>query len=498
MERRRQLAGYVMIASLGNCRSGPYRRSKAGVGALDQSFKQGVLKALLSGLVALAMHNPAMAQDSSDAAIPFSKLAVTPKALHFKKLDLATNQGPEILSFKVSNTGTEALDITVNPPSGGPFSITSGVGDTTIPSKSSASVSVEFAPIAAQKKAYTATISVTSDATKGKNATGVRLSAIAVRSGVAGTILVCNGAGLPSIDSVTEYPLGSDGNVSPIVVISGNNPGFDELGGIAVDSSGEVYVSNYSSGIKVFSSGSNGDVTPVAEIIGAGGDGVAVDSIGNIYAANGVDVTEYPPGSNGVVTPIARISGGLTGLNGPFGVAVDSKANIYVANASGGDTNRGSVTIYPPGTNGNVFFLAEIAGDLTELNQPLSIALDSKGRVYVANYYGGPTGVGSVTVYRSLGKSTGLVNEVPLVTIAGPKTGLSEPRGIAVDSKGNILVANIDGGPDGLNGHGSITVYRAGSKGNVAPMATISAPLGGTDQTMLLAPDGIAIGPPIP
>jgi len=54
-----------------------------------------------------------------------------------------------------------------------------------------------------------------------------------------------------------------------------------------------------------------------------------VDSSGNIYVANdgsfggGTDmITVYPPGSNGNVAPTFTISGSLTGLSQPAGVAL--------------------------------------------------------------------------------------------------------------------------------------------------------------------------------
>ena len=70
-------------------------------------------------------------------------------------------------------------------------------------------------------------------------------------------------------------------------------------------------------------------------------------------------------------------------------------------------------------------------------------------------------------VYPALGNSTGLLNEVPLVTISGSNTGLSYPEGIALDSSNNIYVAD--------NSANSVFVYPAGSNGNVAPSPPPSA-----------------------
>ncbi len=70
----------------------------------------------------------------------------------------------------------------------------------------------------------------------------------------------------------------------------------------------------------------------------------------------------------------------------------------------------------------------------------------------------------TVTVYPA--GSDG--NVAPSATIGGPNTGLNTPDGIALDASGNIYVANFSSA--------TVTVYPAGSNGNVAPSATIGGP----------------------
>ena len=123
--------------------------------------------------------------------------------------------------------------------------------------------------------------------------------------------------------------------------------------------------------------------------------------------------------------PSAAISGAATGLEWPDGIALDSNANIYVTNEFGGANGYGSVTVYPAGANGDVTPTATIAnpnvdgtggnaGDLTGLNYPDGIALDSSANIYVANEFGGANGYGSVTVY-AVGASG---NIAPIAAIA--------------------------------------------------------------------------------
>jgi hypothetical protein len=129
-------------------------------------------------------------------------------------------------------------------------------------------------------------------------------------------------------------------------------------------------------------------------------------------------------------------------------------------------TNQGnsSVTVYSAGSSGNVTPIATITGTNTGLLNPFGIALDSSNRIYVAN--GLNTTTPSVTVYAA--GSNG--NVAPIATIAGPNTGLADPSGIAVDPTGRIYVGN----ENSPSFNGIVTVYNAGANGNVAPIRTIT------------------------
>jgi hypothetical protein len=295
------------------------------------------------------------------------------------------------------------------------------------------------------------------------------------------TIFVSNG------DSVTTYAPGSNGNVSPIASISDRSNMLEMPWGIALDSKANIYVANYEGGpvgigaISVYPAGSDGDTTPITNVTGPGTGlnnpfGIAVDSSGKIYVANFAgglgtgSVTVYRAGSNGNVAPIATIVGDDTGLDNPSGIVVDSSGKIYVANRGGGPTSASSITVYPAGSNGNVKPIVTIAGPDTGLDDPC-IAVDSSGKIYAGNTSD------SITVYPA--GSNG--NVKPIATITGPdtgdQTGLSQPNGVALDSKGNIYAANAMGsGWSSDRADFNVTVYRAGSNGNVSPIATLGGP----------------------
>ncbi|HVN63177.1 MAG TPA: SBBP repeat-containing protein [Candidatus Binataceae bacterium] len=196
---------------------------------------------------------------------------------------------------------------------------------------------------------------------------------------------------------------------------------------------------------------------------------MAVDPAGNIFVANAIggnsragSITVYPAHANGDIAPSATITGSRTGLNLPSGVALDSAGNIYVANTGARQTERGSITVFHEGTNGNVAPAATIAGPNTKLHSTEGIAVDSSGNIYVANFNGN-----SVTAYGADANG----DAAPTAAIAGHKTKLAEPTGLAIDSEGSIYVTNQGKLPSA--GPYTVTIYPADANGNVAPSATI-------------------------
>ncbi|MGH7812902.1 MAG: NHL repeat-containing protein [Candidatus Binataceae bacterium] len=292
----------------------------------------------------------------------------------------------------------------------------------------------------------------------------------------AGKIYVANSSG----NTVTVYAADSNGSVPPLATIGGPHTGLSAPNGVALDSLWNVYVANMPSpanrggSIAVYSPGVSGDAAPFATIAGpntelANPQGVALDSSGNIYVANAIggpsgagSITVYSAHSNGDAAPIATIAGPRTRLNLPGGIAFDSAGNIYVANTGARAPERGSITVYRAAANGNVAPIATIFGPNTGLHSPEGIAADSSGKIYVANF-----NVNSVTAYAA-GASG---DAAPIATIVGASTGLAEPTGIALDSAGDIYVTNQGRLPSA--GPYTVTVYSSGATGDTAPIATI-------------------------
>jgi len=116
----------------------------------------------------------------------------------------------------------------------------------------------------------------------------------------------------------------------------------------------------------------------------------------------------------------------VIGLGRPAGIAIDSKGRIYVA-----DTFRGAVFIFDLEKKTLDFIGADGRGKLAN---PYGIAIDSKDNVYVSD-----TKLKRVNVYDVAGNLTGSITKIGAETI-------ENPAGVAIDAPGNrLLIADSRG-----------------------------------------------------
>ena len=135
----------------------------------------------------------------------------------------------------------------------------------------------------------------------------------------------------------------------------------------------------------------------------SGPSGVAVDSMGNIYVSDAGNHAVRKITSAGVVTTLAGGAlgsgnadgyGALASFNGPFGITVDSSGNVYVADsyyATMSTSNNTIRKITPTGlvttiAGTGVVGSADGNGRAATFNSPYGVTVDSTGKIFITDY----------------------------------------------------------------------------------------------------------------
>jgi sugar lactone lactonase YvrE len=199
--------------------------------------------------------------------------------------------------------------------------------------------------------------------------------------------------------------------------------------------------------------------------------GIAVDDAGNIYVADKIIQKIAPDGV------VAKIAGYLEGSNDgegpdaqfkrPTGIAVDKSGNIYVADTGNGTIRRVTPAGVVTTLAGQPNFLGSTDSDKGRREtgrdpkatffEPTSVAVDGKGNVYVAD-----SAIAGIRMVGSNGTVTTIAGQRVNADYDrfhpgwadGPadKAKFDTPFGIAVNSDGNVYVAD----PGGTTGRGTI------------------------------------------
>ena len=250
-----------------------------------------------------------------------------------------------------------------------------------------------------------------------------------------------------------------------------------ELGGpngVALDSAGNMYIADTSNFRIRKVDASTGVISTVAGNGYQGYDGdnisatsaelslptaVALDSAGNLYIADtgNVRIREVNA-STGLITTVA--GNGAYGYNGdniaatsaelyyPAGVALDSAGNLYIVDAINDrirEVNASTGLITTVAGNGSLGYNGDnIAATSAELYYPEAVALDSAGNLYIAD-------IGNQRI-REVNASTGVISTVTGNgtrgyngdNIAATSAELCEPVGVALDSAGNLYIEDND------------------------------------------------------
>ncbi|MDA8207542.1 MAG: hypothetical protein M0Z92_00945 [Actinomycetota bacterium] len=354
----------------------------------------------------------------------------------------------------------------------------------------------------------------------GSGATALSAAPVSATTLAPGSILILNYANLSPASSpgITAFAPGANGAATPSAVSTGI--GFSQPYGIAFDPSGNgsVWVVDYfTNSVTEYSAAqlaSGGSLTPVATIDSTAAlslnspDGIAFDSSGNMWVANGNggtgnagSIVEYTASqlaqlspSNNAPAPAVTLTPTATGgFNDVYGLTFDGNGNLWVASYTNSEVMEFKAAQLA--ASGSPAAAVTISADANgSLNSPSDLAFGPAGNLWVenSNAFTG-TNTGSIVEYMpsQLGVSGA---PAPAVTLTSNASGsINQPNGIAFDPAGNLWVANYGGGSSGTVSEFSPAELAAGGTPDPVTFLTPTA-----THSNLSGPDGVLVVPGAP
>lgn len=333
-------------------------------------------------------------------------------------------------------------------------------------------------------------------------------------------LAACGGGSSASGQSGFDFSVPPPGDEAGLILIAGSlaGPGaadgtgaaaqFFEPHGVAVDRSGNLYVADTANFVirKITSAGVTATLAGIAGFSGStdgtgpaarfgGPIGIASDTFGNLYVTDAVNHTIRRVSVEGIVTTFAGTAGirgsadgiGLAAqFSSPTGIAIDASGNLYVAD-TGNHTIR---KITQSGTVTTLAGAAEQAGSIDGVRNtarffsPQGIAVDISGTLYVAD-----TNNHTIRVLTSAGAVSTIAGAAQIIGSTdgmGVNARFYFPQGVAIDSLGNLYVA------DTMN-HTIRKITPAGTVSTAAGVATQEGVVLGKLPGGLSKPFGIAL-----
>jgi len=299
-------------------------------------------------------------------------------------------------------------------------------------------------------------------------------------------LLLC---GVPNIMSLSNYAFAQSVDTAWVRSYSGTADfySFDEANAIAVDKSGNVYVTgvveNFGTGddygtIKYYP---NGDTAWVRIYEGPQSyytvaHAIVVDETGNVYVTGNCGTIKYDADGNQLWARNSDVFG--------FDIVLDSSGMVYVTGLYGTGTNIDCITIkyYP---NGDTVWVRKYNGPGSGEDWFLALAVDDSGNVYVTGYSDNEAhNYDYATIKYYSNGDTAWVRRYN-----GPGDSLDVAYDLALDRNGNIYVtgrsADIGNYPNFFD-YATIKYY---PNGDTAWVRRYNGPANESDNASAIAVD---------
>jgi uncharacterized delta-60 repeat protein len=245
----------------------------------------------------------------------------------------------------------------------------------------------------------------------------------------------------------------------------------DEAKAITTDSSGNIYITGWSTG-----SGTDGDITTIKynsdgnlEWVNRynGPDSsfdeasaITVDKNGNVYvtgnstgSGTGSDITIIKYDKDGLTKWERRYNGPGNDFDEASAIVVDDNGNVYVAGYSTGSGTRGDFTTIKYDHDGNQEWINRYNGPVNKFDGAKDLALDHNGNVYV-------TGLANIGEFDETDVLTIKYNAAGQQQWAAFYSGgwYDKANAIGVDASGNVYITLASGPPDDDPDNNFITI----------------------------------------
>jgi len=267
-----------------------------------------------------------------------------------------------------------------------------------------------------------------------------------------------NGALATTAATVTAIAGSATSNMSPVDG-TGASAIFWGGGHLALDNSGNIIVSDRGALRKVTQTGVVTTLLPSGQP--ADWEGIAIDKSGNIYGAgSSTQLVSTSPATWGASINQLPVTGAVKNISlnwetsttnsaiGWGGLAVDSNGNLYLADGANNRivkfTPAGVMSVFAgSGTSG----ASDGVGTAASLNNPTDLVIDANGNLFFTDPYTNP---GKSTIRKITANGS-------VSTIATTSGFLASP--IAVDPAGNIYAATNFRSIVRLDAKGNVTSF---------------------------------------